>query len=180
MRRACRALLATLACLAVLPASAADPASSRRVVPTVIHDAGGVPIADYLNNVIPDRPIRDPRPQVRLPSSPQTFPVVTTKAQPGLLGAPTRGKLKGGPGIPLCIIGDDPLSDKWLDRNLAALQAMNAACLVVAVRDQTAFARLQARVGSIRLAPGSFDALATASGITVWPVLVSPDGLVSQ
>lgn len=178
--RGALALLATLACSAVPPASGAEPAPSNRVVPAVIHDAGGVPIGDYLGNVTPDPSIRDRRQAVQQPTNPQPFPVVTTQARPGLLAAPTRGKLKGGPGIPLCIIGDDPLSNEWLDRNLATLQAMNAACLVVAVRDQAAFARLQARVGSIRLAPGSFDALATASGITVWPVLVSPDGLVSQ
>jgi integrating conjugative element protein (TIGR03765 family) len=174
------ALLATLACLVVPPANGAEPAPSNRVVPAVIHDAGGVSIADYLGNVTPDKAIRDRRQAVQQPTNPQPFPVVTTKAQPGLLGAPTRGKLKGGPGVPLCIIGDDPLSKQWLDRNLGVLKAMNAACLVVAISDQTAFERLQARVGSIRLAPGSFDALATASGITVWPVLVSPDGLVSQ
>ena len=178
--RGALALLAAVACSAVIPASAAEPAPSNRVVPAVIHDAGGVPIGDYLGNVTPDPSIRDRRQAVRQPTNPQPFPVVTTKARPGLLAAPTRGKLKGGPGIPLCIIGDDPLSNEWLDRNLATLQAMNAACLVVAVRDQAAFARLQARAGSIRLAPGSFDALATASGIAVWPVLVSPDGLVSQ
>lgn len=178
--RACRALLAALACVALPPAGGADPVPPARVVPVVIHDAGGVPIAEYLGNVTPDNSIRDRRQAVQQPANPHPFPVVTTKARPGLLGAPTRGKLKGGPGVPFCVIGDDPLSKEWLDRNLGALQAMNAVCLVVAVSDQTAFERLQARVGSIRLAPGSFDALATASGITVWPLLVSPDGLVSQ
>lgn len=173
-------LLAALLCIAATPTRGAEPTRSTRVVPTVIYDAGGVPIGDYLENVVPETQAGDPRPPSGVPAVPPIFPVVTAQAKPGLLGAPVRGKLKGGPGMPLCIIGDDSLSDHWLNLNLTKLQQMQAACLVVSVRDEAAFRRLQARLGSVLLAPGSFDALAEASGIRVWPVLVSPDGLVSQ
>lgn len=84
--RACRALLAALACVALPPAGGADPVPPARVVPVVIHDAGGVPIAEYLGNVTPDKSIRDRRQAVQQPANPHPFPVVTTKARPGLLG----------------------------------------------------------------------------------------------
>lgn len=33
--------------------------------------------------------------------------------------------------------------------------------------------------GGVLLTPGSFDALATAMGVSVYPILVSPEGLVA-
>ena len=32
----------------------------------------------------------------------------------------------------------------------------------------------------VPLTPGNFDALATAMGVSVYPILVSPEGFVSQ
>jgi integrating conjugative element protein (TIGR03765 family) len=154
-----------------------------RTVPIVIHDAGGTPIGQYLDSVTEEGSShanqRPPAPNAVSAAIP-VFPVVTTQAAPGRLPAPTRGKLKGGPGVPICILGDDPLSLQWLRINQAALQLMKATCLVASVRDEVSWRNLQALAGNLPLTPGSFDALARAMDITVYPILVSPDGLVSQ
>lgn len=151
-----------------------------RTIPTVIYDAGGEPIAQYLKYITPEKAQRDRRPIASAPVPIPIFPVMTSKAKPGLLGPPIRGKLKGGPDIPICVIGDDQLSRHWLALNLAALENMHASCLVVSVRDETALKRLRESAGKLPLTPGSLDALATAAGIPVWPVLITPDGQISQ
>lgn len=152
--------------------------AQQRTVPAVIHDAGGEPIAGVMQQVVPDNARRQA--PAMSPAPVPVFPVVTTRAKPGLLGQPTRAKLKGGPGVPICVIGDDQLSRHWLSLNRVTLERMGASCLVVAVSDFTAYRNLQAAAGTLTLAPGSLDALATAAGITVWPVLISPDGAISQ
>lgn len=180
-------LLGALGGLADAQAQTAPVA--QRTVPQVIYDAGGTPIGELLEDMVdedaPDRRSgaagrQDGRPALTAPSTVTVFPVVTTKAAPGRLPAPTRGKLKGGPGSALCVVGDDALSQQWLRINRDALARMQASCLVAAVRDAPSLARLRAIAGDVPLIPGSFDALASATGISVWPILVSPDGLISQ
>lgn len=174
----------TVACLIVSIVSSTAFAQSvpepTRTIPTVIYDAGGEPIAQYLQYITPEKAQRDRRPMATAPAPIPVFPVVTTKAKPGLLGQPIRGKLKGGPDIPICVIGDDQLSRHWLALNLVTLEKMHASCLVVAVRDKAALRRLRESAGTLPLTPGSLDALATAAGIPVWPVLITPDGQISQ
>lgn len=57
-----------------------------RTIPTVIYDAGGEPIAQYLKYITPEKAQRDRRPMASAPMPIPMFPVVTTKATPGLLG----------------------------------------------------------------------------------------------
>ena len=179
-------ILAAL-CLATLAAGALAQTTvapnTPRTVPVMIHDAGGTPIGQYLEVTqegAQDRaPASAPVP-TGTPTSMVIFPVVTTKAAPGRLTARPSVKLKGGPGVPICILGDDPLSLQWLQINQVALQKMNATCLAVTVRDEASWRKLQSAAGGVPLTPGSFDALATAMGVSVYPILVSPEGLVSQ
>lgn len=157
-------------------------AQTMRPAPVVIHDAGGVPIAAELGDDIElegpaERSSAPPQPQ-RRPQ--QVFPVVTTAARPGLLGPAVRATIKGGPGIPVCIVGDDQLSRHWLSLNREALAKMGASCLVASVRNLAALDNLRSHAGAVRLVPGSIDALAGAAGIRVWPVLITPDGMISQ
>lgn len=152
----------------------APPVPALRPPPVVIFDNGsGASIAEETALVVPD-------PQVPQPKPVTIFPIQTTKARMGLLGAPVRAKLKGGPSIPICIIGDDQLSRHWLSINRDALLKMHASCLVVSVQDLKALDGLRSYAGALPLTPGSLDALAVAAGITVWPVLVTPDGMISQ
>ena len=180
MSKSLRAMACLIASIVPPVISPQSVPAAPRTIPTVIYNAGGEPIAQYLKYITPEKAQRDRRPMASAPMPIPMFPVVTTKAKPGLLGQPIRGKLKGGPDIPICVIGDDQLSRHWLTLNLATLEKMHASCLVVSVRDEAALRRLRESAGSLPLTPGSLDALATAAGIPVWPVLITPDGQISQ
>jgi len=82
--------------------------------------------------------------------------------------------------VPLCIIGDDELSRQWLRINLNLLQARQVACLVASVATEADFKRLQFEAPGIRMVPSSIDSLAKTLGIQRWPVLIAPDGRISQ
>lgn len=179
-RRSVQAFVYFIIALASPLALAQSAPTPTRTVPTVIYDAGGVSIGRLLQYVTPDKSQRYRQPEVSPPQAVHVFPVVTTKAKPGVLGPPIKGKLPGGPGLPICVIGDDQLSRHWLSLNLTALENMQARCMVVSVRDEAAFKRLRELTGKLPLMPASLDAVATAAGIPVWPVLISPEGQISQ
>jgi integrating conjugative element protein (TIGR03765 family) len=172
------AAFAVCACSASAEEALPAPGAVR-VVPKVIYDGGGVPIGEYLHYITPEKK-RDTRPVAAQARPITMFPVASAKARPGRLDRPFKAKLPGGPDIPICIIGDDQLSRQWLALNLAALEKMHAACMVTSVVDAASFQRLHAEAGTLPLAISSIDGLAEAAGITVWPVLITPDGLVSQ
>lgn len=167
--------------LAVIAAPACPSGPSVNPL-AVIHDGGGVPLAPYLdaftNDTIQDRSVPLPPRQPVQPQ--QLFPVVSTKAGPGrLLQNPMPSKLSGGPGQPIFIVGDDPPSHEWLRRNGPSLQQMGAKGIVAAVQAPEALFRLRASA-DLHMVPMSVDALLEAAGIHVWPVLIGPDGSISQ
>lgn len=166
-------------------AQSAPQGSTKRTVPTVIYDGGGIAIGGLLSGVTPADSSAQPRPPIRQQvyaglSSIEVFPVRSTKAGPGRLPAPTRAKLQGGPGQPICVIGDDALSQEWLQINLAVLKRIGASCIVASVRSAADFTRLKFLAGDLLLMPAPFDDLSNVTGITVWPVLIGADGMVSQ
>lgn len=170
--------------LAVLFAAlswSAAPLASRP--PTVIHDAGGVPLAPYFEPFTYDArdAAAEPAPQMPAqPQPPQLFPVVSIRAGPGrLLQNPMPSKLPGGPGQPVFIVGDDPASLDWLQRNADALRRMGARGIVASVGTPEDFLRLRTSV-DLYMVPMSADALLEAAGIHVWPVLIGADGAISQ
>lgn len=159
----------------------APPLTSRP--PTVIHDAGGVPLAPYFEPFADDadkgarEPVRQPPAQ---PPPPQLFPVASARGGPGrLLQNPMPSKLPGEPGQPIFIVGDDAASVAWLQRNADALQRMGARGIVASVRTPEDFLRLRGLV-DLHMTPMSPDALLEAAGIHVWPVLIGADGTISQ
>lgn len=160
--------------------SAASPAQSPRAAPVVIFDNGAaVPIqlSDGIELDGPAAPAAPPAPRLQ----PQIiFPVKSSVARPGILGPARKAGIPGGPDVPICIVGDDQLSKHWLALNRQALIKMGAACLVASVSDLRALENLRSAAGELKLIPGSVDALAGAAGITVWPVLITPDGTISQ
>jgi integrating conjugative element protein (TIGR03765 family) len=163
------------------PSWSAPPLASRP--PTVIHDAGGVPLAPYFEPFADDadegapEPVPQPPPQ---PQIPQLFPMVSAHAGPGrLLQNPMQSKLPGGPGQPIFIVGDDAASLDWLQRNADALRRMGARGIVASVRTPEDFLRLRALV-DLQMVPMSADALLEAAGIHVWPVLIGAGGAISQ
>ena len=187
--RPCTRLIAPflVVCLAVcsLPGVAA-PKSLQTLTalpPVVIHDAGGVSLAPYLMNdpTEPDPEAQRPRPTTRGPMLElSTYPVASQRGAPGrLLRNPTRGRLKGGPGQPFFIVGDDALSQEWLRINAEHLRKLGAYGIVTSVHSAQ---RLRFMVDTLQipLAPINADSLFEALGFAVWPVLVGPDGSISQ
>ena len=170
-----------LAFFLAAPSSSAAPLASRP--PTVIHDAGGVPLAPYFEPFADDagEGAREPVPRTPAqPQPPQLFPVVSTRAGPGrLLQNPMPSKLPGGPGQPVFIVGDDAVSLDWLQRNADALRRMGARGIVASVGTPEDFLRLRASV-DLHMVPVSADALLEVVGIHVWPVLIGADGAISQ
>ena len=167
-----------LAVFIASPSWSAPPLASRP--PTVIHDAGGVPLAPYFEPFADEgapEPVSQPPAQ---PLPPQLFPVVSARGGPGrLLQNPMPSKLPGGPGQPIFIVGDDAASVDWLQRNADALHRMGAQGIVASVRTPEDFLRLRGLV-DLRMTPMSSDALLEAAGIHVWPVLIGADGTISQ
>lgn len=170
-----------LAVLFAAPSWSAAPLASR--LPTVIHDAGGVPLAPYFEPFADDAggAAREPAPRMPAqPQPPQLFPVVSTRAGPGrLLQNPMPSKLPGGPGQPIFIVGDDPASLDWLQRNADALRRIGARGIVASVGTLEDFLRLRASA-DLHMVPMSADALLEAAGFHVWPVLIGADGAISQ
>lgn len=168
-----------LAVLLAAPSWSAAPLASRP--PTVIHDAGGMPLAPYLEPFADDAGEAAPAPRMPAqPQPPQLFPVVSTRAGPGrLLQNPMPSKLPGGPGQPFFIVGDDPASLEWLQRHADALRRMGARGIVASVGTSEDFLRLRTSV-DLYMVPMSADALLEAVGIHVWPVLIGADGAISQ
>ena len=174
-------------CLAVcaLPSLAESTSlqSLTAMPPVVIHDAGGVSLAPYLMNdpTEPDPEAQRPRPTTRGPMLElSTYPVASQRGAPGrLLRNPTRGRLKGGPGQPFFIVGDDALSQEWLRINAEHLRKLGAYGIVTSVHSAQ---RLRFMVDTLQipLAPINADSLFEALGFAVWPVLVGPDGSISQ
>ncbi|AYH44507.1 PFL_4695 family integrating conjugative element protein [Azoarcus sp. DN11] len=167
-----------LAVLFAPPSWSAAPLASRP--PTVIHDAGGVPLAPYFEPFADDAAREPARYIPAQPQPPQLFPVVSIRAGPGrLLQNPMPSKLPGGPGQSIFIVGDDPASLDWLQRNADALRRMGARGIVASVGTPEGFLRLRTSV-DLHMVPMSADALLEAAGIHVWPVLIGADGAISQ
>lgn len=164
---------------AAQPQVLTPPTQQKRIVPVMIYDGGGVSISQYTADV-DEQAAPTPRPSPQAGRNAPLFPVISKKASPARLSAPVKAKLAGGPGVPICILGDDPLSLEWLRINQAALQQMQARCLVASVRDEPSWRRLQTMASGLRMALGSFDTLADATGVSVYPILIAPDGSISQ
>ena len=177
--------LALLLAACVAPAFAA-PSAPRFVAtppPVVIHDAGGLSLAPYLENESPggEPEAQRPQPTTRGPMLElSTYPVVSQRGAPGrLLQNPTRGRIKGGPGRPFFIVGDDAASHEWLRINADQLRKLGAYGMVTSVQSAERM-RLMVETLQIPMAPISADSLFEAVGFAVWPVLVGADGSISQ
>ncbi|MCB1930102.1 MAG: integrating conjugative element protein [Rhodocyclaceae bacterium] len=168
------------------PATSAPPKrfeSLTAAPPVLIHDAGGLSLAPYLANepAEPDPQANPPRPTTRGPMLElSTYPVASRHGAPGrLLQNPTRGQIKGGPGQPFFIVGDDALSHEWLRINANQLRKLGAYGILTSVQSAD---RLRTLVDTLQIpmAPISADSLFEALGFAVWPVLVGADGTISQ
>ncbi|WP_246874600.1 integrating conjugative element protein [Gallibacterium anatis] len=109
------------------------------------------------------------------------LPIVSHLMTPGKINIPSRmmndGKVKM-PGMqPLCLIGDDALSEDWFRQKLPELKKMAATCLVVNVQQYERLQQLRNIDNSIPLLPVSADDLAKRLKIVHYPVLITEKGI---
>lgn len=78
---------------------------------------------------------------------------------------------------PFFLVGDDPLSHKWLEARRDWLVEHHAVGLVVDVADAAGLERLRQRAQGLELRPTSGDDIANRLGLEHYPVAITPQGL---
>lgn len=165
-------------------------ATATAAPPVVIHDAGGTePIAPYmaphLEAVVPPsrceatRPAVPRQPPIDALTPQQRLPVTSPALQPGRLTRDADSDVLERLRFlsrPLCLVGADPDSLRWLKAHRATLHAVGAICLAVEVPDQAAWAQLSAAAEDLPLVLASGADLAETFGLRVYPVLITRDG----
>jgi integrating conjugative element protein (TIGR03765 family) len=146
----------------------------------VVEDHGGASALPYYEA------LDSPKGRVA-PSAPRTVPIRSlSEAEAALL--PVRSaRLSPGdepprairaPGLtPMFLVGDDDLSQAWLQERYAALLEMRAVGLVVSVSSPASLAALRRLVPGLTLSPASADDLAERLGISHYPVLMTATGI---
>ncbi|HAT6801819.1 TPA: integrating conjugative element protein [Citrobacter freundii] len=104
------------------------------------------------------------------------FPVVSSRLHPGAV-APRSLSLPGM--TPLFILGDDPLSLRWLAQHREKLKSLNATGLVVNVASEERLEILRRGGNGLTLLPAGGDDLAQRLQLNAYPVLIT-DSELSQ
>lgn len=103
------------------------------------------------------------------------LPVTSERLSPGRV-TPRPLDLPSG-FTPVFLIGDDPLSRRWLAERGDILREMHAVGLVVQVEDRAALLALRAEAEGLELRPVSGDGLAKRLGLAHYPVLINRQGI---
>lgn len=108
----------------------------------------------------------------------QLFPVHTPTMSPGRydperMPSLTRQQI---PTIPLCIVGTDPVSVRWLKINYAVLREKNARCICVEAARLEDWQALKATVPDLPITPAAAPDFARI-GIPYYPVLIEQSGI---
>jgi integrating conjugative element protein (TIGR03765 family) len=149
---------------------------------TTIHEGGPtVPIDGLLAALVPPRAATAAHPAAPPADTalPLSLPVRSASMRPGRIETARRLAPAAALGAPMFIVGDDPLSRRWLTANRERLQRAGASGLVVDVATLGRFQALRALVPGLPLAPASLDAVAPQSGpdgLSVYPLYIAPDG----
>ena len=74
---------------------------------------------------------------------------------------------------PICVIGADPLSLRWIKANLDKLVQVKARCWLVQARNFQAFSAVsQALQGRVVMTPADGDIVADYFGLSHYPVVI--------
>ena len=141
---------------------------------TVVADLGGEPVAGWFAAIDDIRDDAAAPPDNVVPLAQALFPVVSTRLSPGAV-TPQPLDLPGM--SPFFLLGDDPLSLRWLRMNQQRLQSLHATGMVVNVASPARFQVLQEQAGALTLLPVSGDDLALRLQLTRYPVLITEHGL---
>ncbi len=139
----------------------------------VVADLGGESTAPLFEVIAPE-PDSGQTPSQVIPLESAVFPVVTTLLRPGVVSS----RPLSLPGMtPLFILGDDPLSVRWLTEHKSRLKSLNATGLVVNVASEAYLNALRQQAEGLPLLPVSCDDLAQRLQLDTYPVLITDTGL---
>ena len=151
-----------------------------RSVPLAVlgHDRGAVPaeaaigelLARFLPDPefssVPDRRAVDPVRVLRRTGYPVVSGLIPDAGKSGLkeIDVPLQG--------PVCVVGPDAISQRWLAANRIRLMEMGAGCVLVAARGPADLERVRRTARPLLVQLASFDDLAARHGIRTVPVLL--------
>lgn len=133
-------------------------------------------VADYLDALEASSQLLD---IVTPPASLSTlsFPVVSKEMRPGRIDNDQAIKIGSVVTSTLAIVGQDSLSRDWLDANIAFLESSGIPIVVVNVDSQATFERIKSRYPGLDITALELDALARALQITLYPAIISSEGI---
>lgn len=158
----------------IIPVLLLSLSSTVSAVLTVVADLGGESTAPLFEMIAPDAGNPTISPVQAVPLETAVFPVVSSRLHPGTV-APRSLSLPGM--TPLFIIGDDPLSIRWLAQRRETLISLNATGLVVNVASAENLEKLRQQAGGLALLPTSGDDLAQRLQLNTYPALITDSGL---
>ncbi|MBL3529434.1 MAG: integrating conjugative element protein [gamma proteobacterium endosymbiont of Lamellibrachia anaximandri] len=153
--------------------------------PVVIHDAGGEPLAPYIQRMFEEEPSAETERNKRTPTqgnagqtfAPFTLPITTPEMSPGRvtlrpIDQPFMSR-------PLFLIGSDRVSRQWFIQNRERLSQLNAAGMLVqvdSIKDLRTMARLSEGF-NLQIMPASGSDIAHELGLKHYPVLIWKSGI---
>jgi len=156
-----------LKCL--LPALLLSLSCASHAALTVVADTGGESTVPLFEAITPADDDNISSAQA-IPLESALFPVISSRLQPGVITS----RPLSLPGMtPLFLIGDDPLSDRWLAQQLPVLKSLNASGLVVNVATAENLEKLREQADGLILLPVSGDDLAARLQLDAYPVLIT-------
>lgn len=148
------------------------------------HGRGAVPAQAVIGELL-DR--FGPDPEEGFPDRPSRQPIdpATAVHQSGYPVFSSLSSSAGSAGVkeidlpvssPVCVIGPDAVSLRWLASNRYRLKQMGASCILVQARDAREVERVRGAAGPLPVRAVPFDELAWIHGIRTVPVLLVRKG----
>ncbi len=146
---------------------------------TVIYDSGNTrPLAPYLKILDDTEPTVSPPPMTEPKLGAAEVQALLPIRSPGLSPGPIQARSHNRPfSRPFFLIGSDDQSRRWLAKHRARLEEIGAVGMLVqaeTLEDLQAIARL---AEGLPIMPASAADIATALGISHYPVLISRQGI---
>ncbi|WP_245754079.1 PFL_4695 family integrating conjugative element protein [Aquisalimonas asiatica] len=142
------------------------------VVLGVASDAPAGEVAPSASGSSPDEPLVVAEPA-------DLLPVNTPEMEPGRLratpSADAEGMLERLP-QPLCLVGADARSLRWLERHRSSLRSAGALCLLVQAERVTDLDRVLDAAGEVPVQVSPGGELARRFGLQRYPVVISAEG----
>jgi integrating conjugative element protein (TIGR03765 family) len=148
--------------------------------PVVIHDAGGEPLAPYIQRLFEEEPSTQKKPPPQSSgqaSAPFTLPIKTPEMTPGRvtprpINQPYMSR-------PLFMIGTDRLSQQWFVQNRKRLSELNAAGMIVQADSMDGLHTIARLVDglNVQIMPAPASDIARQLGLKHYPVLIWKNGI---